>query len=196
MRIGIDVDDTICSTNETILLEADKYDKEVLGGTGIKNRKAYDFTLMMGWPKEGKGRFFKDRLEYIMDKSPIKEGAAEVINKLYDEGNEIIFITYRKDKYIKDPYLLTKNYLDRHGIKYNKLIANSGDKGIVCYNNKIDLFIDDSVKHLDDVSLYGIKVLLFDSEYNRDNIKFDRVKNWYQIYNLIGGDSIGRENSK
>ena len=72
MRIGIDVDDTICSTNETILLEADKYDKEVLGGTGIKNKKAYDFTLMMGWPKEGKGRFFNDRLEYIMDKSPIK----------------------------------------------------------------------------------------------------------------------------
>ena len=120
----------------------------------------------------------------------------EVINKLYDEGNEIIFITYRKDKYIKDPYLLTKNYLDRHGIKYNKLIANSGDKGIVCYNNKIDLFIDDSVTHLEDVSLYGIKVLLFDSEYNRDNIKFDRVKNWYQIYNLIGGDNNGREGSK
>ncbi len=196
MRIGIDVDDTICSTNETILLEADKYDKEVLGGTGIKNKKAYDFTLMMGWPKEGKGRFFNDRLEYIMDKSPIKDGAVEVINKLYDEGNEIIFITYRKDKYIKDPYLLTKNYLDRHGIKYNKLIANSGDKGIVCYNNKIDLFIDDSVTHLEDVSLYGIKVLLFDSEYNKDNIKFDRVKNWYQIYNLIGGDNNGREGSK
>ena len=93
MRIGIDVDDTICSTNETILLEADKYDKEVLGGTGIKNKKAYDFTLMMGWPKEGKGMLFKDRLEYIMDKSPIKDGAVEVINKLYDEGNEIIFIT-------------------------------------------------------------------------------------------------------
>ena len=41
MRIGIDVDDTICSTNETILLEADKYDKEVLGGTGIKNKKLF-----------------------------------------------------------------------------------------------------------------------------------------------------------
>ena len=76
------------------------------------------------------------------------------------------------------------------------MIANSGDKGIVCYNNKIDLFIDDSVTHLEDVSLYGIKVLLFDSEYNRDNIKFDRVKNWYQIYNLIGGDNNGREGSK
>ena len=195
MRIGIDVDDTICSTNETILIEADRYDKEVLGGTGIKNKDAFEFTEMMHWPKEGKGRFFKDRLEYIMDKAPIKDGAVEVINKLYEEGNEIYFITYRKDKYIKDPYLLTKNYLDRHGIKYNKLIANSGDKGIVCFNNKIDIFIDDSVNHCADVELYGIKVYLFDSLYNKDNIKFYRVKNWYQIYNLIGGIN-GREDSK
>ena len=37
MVIGIDMDDTICSTNERIIIEADKYDKEVLGGSGIKN---------------------------------------------------------------------------------------------------------------------------------------------------------------
>ncbi len=185
MRIGIDVDDTICSTNETILVEVDKYDKEVLGGTGIKNIKAYEFTEMMGWPKEGKGKFFKDRLEYIMSISPIKENAIHYINKLYDEGHEIYFITYRKDKYIADPYKLTKDYLERHNIKYHKLIANSGDKGIVAYNNKIDLFIDDNPSHCSDVELYGIKVLLFESLYNKDNIKFDRVKSWDEVYKYI-----------
>ena len=41
MIIGIDMDDTICSTNERILVEADKYDKEVLGGSGVKNKDAY-----------------------------------------------------------------------------------------------------------------------------------------------------------
>ena len=30
MVIVIDIDDTICSTNERIIVEADKYDKEVL----------------------------------------------------------------------------------------------------------------------------------------------------------------------
>ena len=39
-----------------------------------------------------------------------------------------------------NPYLLSKNWLDKHGIKYHKLIANSGEKGIVCFNNKIDLW--------------------------------------------------------
>ena len=30
MIIGIDIDDTICSTNESIIEEADKYDKQIL----------------------------------------------------------------------------------------------------------------------------------------------------------------------
>ena len=77
---GIDMDDTICDTNENVIVEADKYDKEVLGGTGIKDINAYEFTEMMGWPKEMKGQFFADRLEYIMSHSPIKEGAKEKIN--------------------------------------------------------------------------------------------------------------------
>ena len=35
MRIGIDMDDTICSTNELIIVQADKYDKEVLGELNV-----------------------------------------------------------------------------------------------------------------------------------------------------------------
>ena len=52
MVIGIDMDDTICSTNELIIVEADKYDKEVLGGTGVKDVKAYEFNDMLGWAPE------------------------------------------------------------------------------------------------------------------------------------------------
>ena len=90
MVIGIDIDDTICSTNEKIIEEADKYDKEVLGGTGVKDDTAYEFTEMMGWEKEMKSQFFADRLEYIMDNAELKPNAKELINKLHDEGNKII----------------------------------------------------------------------------------------------------------
>ena len=94
MVIGIDIDDTICSTNERIIVEADKYDKEVLCGTGVKDVTAYEFSEMMGWEKEMKGKFFADRLEYIMDNAEIKPGAVEIINRLHDEGNKIIFISF------------------------------------------------------------------------------------------------------
>lgn len=185
MVIGIDIDDTICSTNERIIVEADKYDKEVLGGSGIKDATAYEFTEMMGWEKEMKGKFFADRLEYIMDNAEIKPGVVEIINKLHDEGNKIIFISFRKDKYIKDPHALTKNYLDRHGIKYDGLYVNTGTKTDECLDNGVKLFIDDKESHCEDVSNAGIDVILFTNLYNHDENRFVRKDNWNDIYAYI-----------
>ena len=185
MVIGIDIDDTICSTNEKIIEEADKYDKEVLGGTGVKDATAYEFTEMMGWEKEMKGQFFADRLEYIMDNAELKPNAKELINKLHDEGNKIIFISFRKDKYIKDPYKLTKDYLDRHGVKYDGLFVNTGTKTDECLENGVKLFIDDKESHCEDVSNAGIDVILFTNAYNQEEKRFVRKDTWEEVYNYI-----------
>ena len=185
MVIGIDMDDTICSTNERILVEADKYDKEVLGGSGIKDETAYEFTEMMGWEKDMKGKFFADRLAYIMDNAEIKEGACEVINRLHDEGCKIIIISFRKGKYIEDPYALTNNYLDRHGVKYDKIYVDTGSKEDECLANGVNLFIDDKESHCEDVSKVGIDVVLFTSMYNKDEDRFVRKDNWEDIYTYI-----------
>ena len=192
MTIGIDIDDTICSTNEKIIVEADKYDKEVLGGSGVKDMNAYEFTEMMGWEKDMKGKFFKDKIEYIMDNAEVKDGAKEIINKLYDEGNKIIFISFRKGKYINEPYILTKNYLDRNGIKYNKIYVDTGSKVDECINEKVDLFIDDKESHCEDVSNAGIPVILFTNAYNHSENRFKRCDNWYQIYDYIKEEYNGR----
>lgn len=185
MVIGIDIDDTICSTNEKIIEEADRYDKEVLGGTGVKDATAYEFTEMMGWEKEMKGQFFADRLEYIMDNAELKPNAKELINKLHDEGNKIIFISFRKDKYIKDPYTMTKNYLDRHGVKYDGLFVNTGTKTDECIENGVKLFIDDKESHCEDVSNAGIDVVLFTNLYNHAENRFVRKDNWTELYAYI-----------
>lgn len=185
MVIGIDIDDTICSTNEKIIEEADRYDKEVLGGTGVKDATAYEFTEMMGWEKEMKGQFFADRLEYIMDNAELKPNAKELINKLHDEGNKIIFISFRKDKYIKEPYTMTKNYLDRHGVKYDGLFVNTGTKTDECIENGVKLFIDDKESHCEDVSNAGIDVVLFTNLYNHAENRFVRKDNWTDLYAYI-----------
>lgn len=185
LKIGIDIDDTICDTNELIVIEADKYDKEVLGGTGIKDPLAYDFQKMMGWGPDGKGKFFSDRFEYIMTNTSLKPMAKEIINKLYDEGNEIIFISCRKDKYLKDPYKLTYDFLMKNGIKFNKLYVNAGEKTDESAENNLDLFIDDMPHNCEDVESTGAKVLLYDSIYNKDENRFKRVSNWNEIYNFI-----------
>ncbi len=195
MVIGIDMDDTICSTNERIIIEADKYDKEVLNGTGIKDINAYEFTEMMGWEKDMKGKFFADRLEYIMDNAEIKPGAKEVINRLHDEGNKIIIISFRKGKYIKDPYKLTIDWLNRHGVKYDKVFVDTGEKTDECIENGVNLFIDDKESHCEDVSNIGIDVLLFTNQYNHDEKRFKRVDNWDEVYSYIKENYNGGKSS-
>ena len=185
MVLGIDMDDTICSTNELIIEVADQYDKEVLGGTGVKDINAYEFTEMMGWPKEMKGKFFADRLEYIMSHSPIKEGAREVINRLHDNGWKIVIISFRKDKYLTDPYKLTIDWLKENNIKYDKVFVNTGTKEDECVENNVTLFIDDKESHCEDVSNAGVDVLLFTNAYNHEESRFDRVDNWYQVEDYI-----------
>ena len=185
MVIGIDMDDTICSTNELIILEADKYDKEVLGGSGIKDESAYEFTEMMGWEKDMKGKFFADRLEYIMSHAEIKPGAREVINKLHDEGNKIIIISFRKGKYLSDPTNLTKEWLDRHNVHYDKIYTDTGSKVDECLENNVKLFIDDKESHCEEVSNAGIDVILFTNAYNHDENRFVRKDNWEDIYKYI-----------
>ncbi len=185
MVIGIDMDDTICSTNELIIVEADKYDKEVLGGTGVKDVKAYEFNDMLGWPPEMKGQFFKDRLEYIMSSAVIKEGAKEVINKLHDNGCKIIIISFRKAKYLKDPYMLTKNWLDENGVKYDKIYVDTGSKVDECIESKVNLFIDDKESHCEEVSEAGIDVILFTNAYNTEENRFVRKDNWKDIEKYI-----------
>ena len=185
MVIGIDMDDTICSTNELIIEVADKYDKEVLGGSGVKDINAYEFTEMMGWEKDMKGKFFADRLEYIMGNAPIKEGAREVINRLHDNGWKIVIISFRKDKYLTNPYKLTKDWLDRNQVKYDKIFVNTGTKEDEARENNVTLFIDDKESHCADVSNEGIDVLLFTNAYNHDEKRFKRVDNWYQVEDYI-----------
>ena len=185
MVIGIDMDDTICSTNEKIIAEADKYDKEVLNGTGIKDINEYEFTKMMGWIPEMKGKFFSDKLEYIMANADVKENAREVINKLHEDGNKIVIISFRKPKYINDPYKLTKDFLDRHGIYYDKIYVNTGSKVDECKMENVTLFIDDKETHCEEVSNANIDVILFTSLYNKDEKRFIRKDNWCEIYDYI-----------
>ena len=185
MVIGIDMDDTICSTNERIIVEADKYDKEVLGGTGVKDVKAYEFNDMLGWEPEMKGQFFKDRLEYIMGGAEIKDDAKRVINKLHDKGVRIVIISFRKAKYISDPYKLTKDWLDTEGVKYDKIYVDTGSKVDECLQEKVTLFIDDKESHCEEVSEAGIDVLLFTNEYNKEENRFTRVNNWNEVEKYI-----------
>lgn len=180
MRIGIDIDDTITYTHEIILPMARLYDEEKYNGVNKDNDLIGSFT----WSREEKDQFFNNFSSNYSQYLLIKNNANTYINKLYDEGYEIYFITYRK---FENAYDVTKKYLDDNNIKYHKLIVNSGDKGKICSDEHINIFIDDSISHLDSALKHNknINLLLVDMPYNRNNNIYKRVSNWNEIYNII-----------
>ena len=68
----------------------------------------------------------------------------EKINKLFDEGNEIVYWTARGSNTGKDWWDFTKEQLDDWGCKYHELICGK-DKGA------FDMVIDDKAKRIEEI---------------------------------------------
>ncbi len=130
---------------------------------------------------------------------PAVIGAAEVLQKLSKEGNEIWIITGRNngdqriDGMMEDETWeeVTKKWLAKNEIFYDEIAFDlwrpaPADKGTFCRENGVDLMIEDLPEYLmgfDETT----KVFIYDHMYNRGvklpNAK--RVYNWYDIYNKI-----------
>lgn len=191
MKIGIDIDDTIAYTNEKLIEVAERYDKECLKGRSFKDRNAYKFVDMFYWNNDNVQSFFNyiRGTNFFLELESIP-GSVHFINKLYDEGFEIYFITFRTNK---NPLVLekTKEWLKEKGYKYHKLFMRSDNKGVVCKENGVGIFIDNTYQNIVDADACGIDTILFDTVYNRDIDGVKRMKSWEEIYNYIKEEKHG-----
>ena len=64
-------------------------------------------------------------------------------------------------------------------------IVNAREKGTICKNENIDLFIDDQLNNCLDVSKEGIRVIRMSNE-NSNNRNIVDLNNWSKIYEFIG----------
>ena len=193
MRIGIDIDDTIVVTVNSMIKYADKYDTTVLGREGhnnnlglIKNR--YYLKELYGWTVEEKFGFFNMYYKNVLEECVPMQNASEVIKKLKELGHEIYFITARlRDISGCNTEEITKETLKKADIPYDKLIINAQDKIAVSKENNIDFFIEDSYDTCQEFSKINIPSILMTTKMNsniqEENIK--RVSNWNEIYEEI-----------
>ncbi len=182
MNIGIDLDDTICSTHEKMIEEAILFDKQKVKGQGLKNKDGKTFMDMFYWNVMDVTNF----LDYIKKsnfyaKLEAKPLASEYINRLYQKGNRIIFITRRTNN-LKNR-MITKKWLKKNGFNFDKVILGSENKADICLQENIDLFVDNDEKNVKMVKEIGIKVLLMDSPYTKTVPGIRKVKNFRQVYN-------------
>lgn len=132
MRIGIDIDNCISNFDDVLLEEYIKHDKE-LRNTGIINDKPYYLTVdMFDWSKEENDDFYYNNIQRIaMSLKPLNN-AKEIIDKLKADGNEIYIITSRDNGEYINPEKMTREWLEKYEIYFDKLILTGRHEKRTC----------------------------------------------------------------
>lgn len=191
MNIGIDVDNTITRVQEELNNAA--YEYAIKLGKNIENAENPFEDIKNNWDTyKKKFQFSYDELKYflkniheeITNRAKPRDNAVEIINKLKKEGNKIVIITARDSEFHDDPYLLTKNWLDKNNIEYDKIIVNAREKGKVCKKEQIDVFIDDQLNNCLDIEKEGIQTIRI-SDDNKEYESVISLNDWKKIYNYI-----------
>ena len=179
ITIGIDIDDTITNTNCLVRRYfRNSNNKELIDNMEdiIKGFYVNDTTI----------EFYKSLNSVFLNQVKLKKGVVEVIDQLHSIGYRIIFITARNDNYYGDAYKMCSDFLDKNGIKYDKLIIDCPYKTKIIKEEKIDILIDDVIDIIDEAKDMGVDSILVSSSLNRGKkTKGKRVNNWNEIYNYI-----------
>ncbi|WP_278381758.1 5' nucleotidase, NT5C type [Clostridium tyrobutyricum] len=143
----------------------------------------YPIDKTMGISEEEYIKFYNENKFEIHDKEEIRKDAGDIICKLYNTSN-IYFVTAR----YKELEILTYNYLNRHNIPYDGVyLLGSPHKVDIAEKLNCDVFIEDSPQNALQLSQSGFKVILLDTNYNRQvsDENITRVFNWNGVYGII-----------
>lgn len=172
MRIGIDMDDTICSTRESLIKYQNIFIKE----------KNISFDIL--WNNNNfKVEFLNKYLKDVYVNAKVKDNCIKVLNEL-SRDNELYIITARTTNFIDNIIEVIKNYLDSNNIKVDGIYINGKDKVDICIQNKIDVMIDDSYYNYERLVNNGINAILFDEHNRYQNIN-KRISNWNELIYVL-----------
>ena len=195
MNIGIDIDNVISNFDEALLEEYLKHDND-LRGTGIVNKNLHMTEGMFDWTEKEEREFYLANIERIVKTLDVKDGAKEYIDKLKQDGHNIFIITGRDNGEYANPVEMTQKWLNKNKIYYDKLIFTNAYKNDKhgktekCFENNIDIMIDDSVHICKDCMENNITTLLMDRVFTRKEKGMTRVKDWKEIYEFISNYKI------
>ena len=200
MIIGIDFDGVLTDLAKFFYEEGEKFAKENKIKI-CKNESGYNTLEYFGWTKDDDIKFWStNNLKYTKFVNA-KESAKEVLQKLKDEGHKIIIITARygcdwDNDYGKEQRKISEEWLKRNEISYDEICyVGETSKVSTIIDKEIDIFIDDSVKNLEEVSKI-VPVICFDEQYNRnyENPKMKRLSSWDDIYDYLNDEICKGEN--
>ncbi len=180
MKIGIDIDNTICSTDEVIDIKIKEYIKE----HGMSQEEFFGDSSNMD-------KFYKEKILEVIAEDPIKPYFLEVLEKLKD-NNEIIIVTARNETFVKTSQSMRKatmDWLAKNNIYYDKYFDDAYKEGKVkvCKDENIDIIIDDDINNYLAFKEHGVNTLLFDDKCKYLDI-VDRVGSWEEVLDILLGN--------
>lgn len=191
MNLGIDIDDTIANTYDVLFKYVQEYTMDDIVTDREKTNRdmivqMYRTNFRNGDKKQDK-EFFNRYYEKTVLKVKPKIDVVENIKKLKEEGNQIYLITARFPSNKFDIEELTKDWLKKYDIQYDKLILNSENKVITAKEYCIDIFVDDNIKNCTEMAKVGIKTYIMDTIVNKDfkDENIERVYSWSHLYQKI-----------
>ncbi len=180
MRIGVDMDDTICNTTDIIQNRLNDYSEELgMNPLDIIN------------DEELRNNFFAIYGEDIYTNVEIKRNASSVLKRLRAKGNQIIIITARRGEFSSshtNAYEVTKKWLEDHQIEVDEIVTSAyGEKRAEIIKEKeIDWMIDNDPYNYRQVVSLGKKCLLFDDR-EEYALRENYVTNWLDVEKYLEG---------
>lgn len=175
MRIGLDIDDTLTDTKKVFKKYAKKYKKK-------HHLQTYSDRKMLS--EEDFHKFIKEYGKELYYHAKIKKNASKMIQKWMKEGHEIYFITARNKKDCEKVEIYTKGFLACHHVPFDNIIFNSTNKYLDSKDLKLDIFVDDREKVLDDFPKTKITLIRMIPSKNIYS-KYQKVTNWKEIDDII-----------
>ncbi|MCX6748278.1 MAG: HAD hydrolase-like protein [Candidatus Pacearchaeota archaeon] len=189
MKIAVDLDDTLADSVTSFI---DFYNQKYKPTLKYEDFTAYTLNEINGMPKEEENKILEefDNSEYYDKIKPLKE-AIEAIKEL-SKKHEIIVVTSRPEKFEKRTRIWINKYLPEiKNILFVRKVYHEipKTKAEVCREINAEVLIDDNLTHAHDCEKEGIRSILIDYPWNRDNMPnsklIHRVKSWAEIIKII-----------
>lgn len=146
MIFVFDLDDTICDSDGY----SEQYIKEFIKQNNLKYKQiAKDVRyaeMKFDWSHQQALTWYKTYGDEMMLNFPCKPKAVETINALHKQGHTIIIATARAEDWHSEPEKITLEWLDKVGLKYDKIYLGRVDKENICDTENADAFVDDDLK--------------------------------------------------